>query len=60
MSANFRDIPANFRDKKIVIFGFYKKSAANLFSTRRESLAQTNHPIFGGLPSSDLQPNWHT
>jgi len=25
MSANFRDIPANFRDKKIVIFWFLQK-----------------------------------
>ena len=39
MSANFRDIPANFRDIPAnfrdicVLFFFYKKYVANLFST---------------------------
>ena len=34
---------------RFLFLSFYKKYVTNLFSTRRESLAQTYHPIFWGI-----------
>ena len=41
----------NFRDKMFaIVLGFYKKCVANnMFSTRRESLAQAYPPILLGI-----------
>ena len=41
---------ANFRDNMFgIVLGFYKKCVANMFSTRRESLAQAYPPTLLGI-----------